>query len=102
MSGKTVRMLDRESAVQAVAELSEDDLRFVNRLVVDRLKLLAQARSTALLADFHVGQRVCFTTPEGRTVAARVECLNKKTASVVTDDGDRWNVAPAFLTPAPD
>ena len=102
MNGKIVKMLDRDSAVQAIAGLGEDDLRFVNRLVVDRLKLLAQARSTALLADFHVGQRVCFTTPEGRTLTARVERLNKKTASLVTDDGDRWNVAPAFLTPAPD
>lgn len=102
MNGRIVKMLDRESAVQAIAELGEDDLRFVNRLIVDRLKLLAQARSTALLADFHVGQRVSFTTPEGRTLTAHIERLNKKTASLVTDEGERWNVAPAFLAPARD
>lgn len=99
MSGRIVKMLDRDSAVAAIAELGEDDLRFVNRLVVDRLKLLAQARSTVMLSRFHVGQRVRFDTPEGRPLHARIERLNKKTASLVTDDGDRWNVAPVFLTP---
>jgi hypothetical protein len=94
-----IRILDRESAVRAIAELGEDDLRFVNRLVVDRLNLLAQARSTALLADFHVGQDVRFTGPDGRVIRGRIQRLNKKTASLVTADGERWNVAPGLLVP---
>lgn len=102
MSRDVVVKLDRASAAQSIADLSEDDLRFINRLVVDRLNLLAQARSTVLLADFHVGQRVGFKAPDGRALRGRIRRLNKKTASLVTDDDERWNVAPAFLEPLDD
>ena len=41
MSTRT--LLDREQFIEALRTMSEDDLRFVNRMVVERLKLLAQA-----------------------------------------------------------
>ena len=37
-----VKIVDRVSAVEAIRQLGEDDLRFLNRLIVERLKLLSQ------------------------------------------------------------
>jgi len=38
-------ILDRELFVQALRHMSEADLLYVNRMVVERLNLLAQAKS---------------------------------------------------------
>ena len=48
--------------VQALRYMGEDDLLYLNRMVVERLNLLAQARSTVQLAQFAEGDRVEFTT----------------------------------------
>jgi len=93
---------DRQAAAQAIMHLGEDDLRYLNRLIIDRLKLIAQARSTVLLSQFNVGDRVSFPTSSGIHKTGTVQKLNKKTASIVTDDGERWNVAPGLLSPVTD
>jgi hypothetical protein len=95
-------LADRESAAHAVMRLGEDDLLFLNRLIVDRLNLIAQARSTILMARFNVGDRVGFQSSAGRWTTGVVQKLNRKTVSVLTDDGHRWNVAPGLLSPARD
>lgn len=95
-----VRFLDRDSATRSIGELGEADLRFLNRLIVERLKLLDRARSTALMAEFHRGQRVRFRGPSGQEIERNVVRLNAKTVGILTDDGERWNVAPALLEPA--
>ena len=41
-SSQTV--VDREMFVQALRHMGEEDLQFLNRMVVERLNLLAQAR----------------------------------------------------------
>lgn len=77
--------------------MGEEDLRYLNRMVVERLNLLAQAKSTVQLAQFAQGDRVHFTTPDGADKHALVLRLNKKTASVCTDDGQHWKVSPLLL-----
>ena len=54
-------VVDREMFVQALRHMGEQDLLFLNRMVVERLNLLAQARSTVQLAQFAEGDRVQFT-----------------------------------------
>jgi hypothetical protein len=98
MAGDRLEPMDRAAAAETVRRLSEDDLRFLNRLVVDRLKLIHQARSTVMLANFNVGDRVRFPTGAGDEKTGIIIRLNKKTASIATDDGHRWNVHPGFLT----
>lgn len=98
MAGDRLEPMDRAAAAETVRSLGEDDLRFLNRLIVDRLKLIHQARSTVMLANFNVGDRVCFPTGAGDEKTGVIIRLNKKTASIVTDDGHRWNVHPTFLT----
>jgi hypothetical protein len=97
MKPGNVKIIDRLSAVEAIKRLGEEDLLFLNQLIVERLKLISQARSTSLMANFTVGDRVCFQAPDGRTLEGIVLRLNKKTVSVATDDGHQWNVAPGLL-----
>lgn len=35
----SVKMLDKSSAVEAINKLNESDLRFLNRLIIERLKI---------------------------------------------------------------
>ena len=101
MAGESFQLADRAGAAEAIRRMNEDDLRFLNRLIVERLKLIGQARSTAMLAHFSVGDRVSFQSSSGERKAGVIVRLNKKTASIATDDGHQWNVHPAFLSSAP-
>ncbi len=87
MKTGSVKIIDRVSAVEAIKRLSEADLLFLNRLIVERLKLISQAKSTTLMARFTKGDRVGFQAPDGRALVGVVLRLNKKTVSVATDDG---------------
>lgn len=97
MKPGSVKIVDRVSAVEAIKRLDEEDLLFLNRLIVERLNLISQARATTLMTSFTKGDRVGFQAPDGRALEGMVLRLNKKTISIATDDGHRWNVAPGLL-----
>lgn len=97
MKSGSIKIVDRVSAAEAIRQLGEEDLLFLNQLIVERLKLISQARATTLMAGFGKGDRVGFQAPDGRRLEGVVLRLNKKTISVATDDGHRWNVAPGLL-----
>lgn len=97
MKPGSVKIVDRVSAVEAIKRLNEEDLLFLNRLIVERLKLISQARATTLMTSFTRGDRVGFQAPDGRMLEGMVLRLNKKTISIATDDSHQWNVAPGFL-----
>lgn len=97
MRPDSIKIVDRISAVEAIKRLGEEDLLFLNQLIVERLRLIAQARATTLMTDFTKGDRVSFWAPDGRKLEGTVLRLNKKTVSVVTDDNHQWNVSPALL-----
>ena len=96
MSSKQT-ILDRELFTQALRHMGEEDLLYLNRMVVERLNLLAQAKSTVELAQFAEGDRVQFMASDGRIKYGIVLRLNKKTASVRTDEGQSWKVSPGLL-----
>ena len=89
--------LNKNSAIEAVNKLGEEELLFLNRLIVERLKLFSQAKSTWMMSNFNVGEKVCFTDPAGDLKTGIILRLNKKTVSIKTDDGHSWNVAPSLL-----
>jgi hypothetical protein len=97
MEDHRVEWINRADAAETIRKLNEDDLHFLNRLIVERLKLISQARSTVMLAHFSVGDRVSFPTTAGGFKSGIIVRLNKKTASITTDDGQRWNVHPGYL-----
>lgn len=80
-----------------IKQLNEQELVYLNRLIIDRLNILAQVKSSVKMAAFHNGQRVSFVGPDGIERNGQITRLNKKTASVTTDTGHQWNVAPGLL-----
>lgn len=90
-------VVDRELFTQALRHMSEEDLRYLNHMVVERLNLLAQAKSTMQLAQFAAGDRVNFTASDGSVKFGTILRLNRKTVSLVTDDGQQWKVSPVLL-----
>lgn len=97
MKTGSIKIVDRASAVEAIKGLGEEDLLFLNQLIVERLKLISQARATTLMTSFTRGDRVSFQAADGRMLEGLVLRLNKKTVSVATNDGHQWNVAPGLL-----
>ncbi len=82
--------------------LTESDLIDLNRKIIERLKFLRQSRAHEAMLEFRVGDRVTFN-PEGRgAVIGMLTRYNKTTVTVITDDGQHWNVAPGFLKRSPD
>jgi hypothetical protein len=80
-----------------IDRLTEAELVDLNHRVVERLRFLHQMRSHAEMLEFSIGDRVEFE-PEGRaSVVGMLTRYNKKSVTVITDDGQRWNVAPRFL-----
>jgi hypothetical protein len=89
---------DRNTAAETIRHLGEEDLRYLNRLIVERLKLIAQARSTALMTRFNIGDRVGFQAPTGNWKNGIIQRLNKKTITILTEEGHIWNVSPGLLS----
>jgi hypothetical protein len=83
-----------------IDQLTESELIDLNHRIVARLRFLRQLDAHATMLEFRIGQRVTFN-PDGRPpVTGMITRYNKKTVSIVTDDGQRWNVAPQFLKKA--
>lgn len=80
-----------------IDRLTEAELVDLNHRIVERLRFLNQMRAHARMLEFKIGDRVSFH-PEGHPiVVGMLTRYNKKTVTVITDNGQRWNVAPALL-----
>lgn len=79
-----------------ILKLNEEQLRLINRKIIERLKLIHRAKSSVSLARFNLGDRVYFTY-EGRKIIGTITRLNQKSASIKLDDGRQWLVAPGLL-----
>jgi hypothetical protein len=83
-----------------IDQMTESDLIDLNHRIVARLRFLRQLDAHSSMLEFRIGERVTFN-PDGRPpVTGMITRYNKKTVSIVTDDGQRWNVAPRFLEKA--
>jgi len=81
-----------------IGKLTEAELIDLNNRIVERLKFLELKRAHARMLEFRIGDRVTFE-PEGRSsVEGMLTRYNKKTVTVVTEDGQRWNVSPGLLS----
>jgi len=77
--------------------LTESELIDLNHRIVARLRMFAELRAHTSMLEFKVGERVSFEAEDGRPITGMLVRYNKKTVSLVTDDGHRWNVSPALL-----
>ena len=62
-----------------------------------RLRLLNQMRAHSEVLEFKIGDRVAFRPSGQGRVEGMLTRYNKKTVTVVTDGGERWNVSPGLL-----
>ncbi len=82
-------------------QFTEEELVHLNRLVVERLRLMRQVRDHQAMIQFRVGQRVSFAMANGRVVRGVLTKYNRKSVGVLTDQGESWTVAPGLLRAEP-
>lgn len=81
--------------------LSYEELVQLNRRIVERLKMLQAMQAHVDMMAFNLGARVSFDSQDGRQLGTLVK-YNRKTVTVLTDDGREWRVSPSLLTPVND
>jgi hypothetical protein len=80
-----------------IDKLTEPELIDLNNRIVERLRFLNQMRAHGQMLQFKIGDRVSFK-PEGHPVLfGMLTRYNRKSVTVITDSGQRWNVAPKLL-----
>jgi len=83
-------------------DLSYDELIELNHKIVERLKFLDSMHTHQEMLQFSIGERVSFEAPgRGRLVATLIK-YNKKTESVMTESGQKWNIPPQMLSKVKD
>jgi hypothetical protein len=80
-----------------IDRLTEAELIDLNNRIVARLRFLHQMHAHARMLDFKIGDRVSFQSEGRAVVVGMLTRYNRKTVTVITDSGERWNVAPALL-----
>jgi len=83
-----------------IDKLTEPELIDLNHRIVARLRLLSQMRAHVEMLDFKIGDRVTFRPPGHGLLTGMLTRYNRKTVTVITDDGRQWNVSPSFLDKA--
>lgn len=73
----------------------------LNHRIVERLRFLQQMRAHAKMLEFSIGDRVMFEPDARGPVIGVLTRYNKKTVTVLTENGERWNITPSLLRKAP-
>ena len=81
-------------------KLTEAQLVDLNHRIVARLKFLREARSHSAMLEFRIGDRVTFKPEGSLPLVGVLTKYNRKTVTVITGDGEHWNVSPMFLRKA--
>jgi hypothetical protein len=80
-----------------IDRMSEAELIDLNHRIVERLRFLGQMRAHAQMLAFSIGDGVCFQAGERNPIEGILIRYNKKTLTVIADDGRPWNVSPGPL-----
>jgi hypothetical protein len=80
-----------------IDKLSESELVDLNRRIVERLRFLHQMRAHTTMLEFSIGDKVCFEPVNEPSVFGIITRYNKKTVSVLSEDGRKWTVSPQYL-----
>lgn len=80
-----------------IDQLNEEELIALNNRVVARLRMLRDMRAHLDMMSFRIGDRVSFQPSGSPQLNGLITRYNRKTVTVVTDQGAHWNVSPALL-----
>ncbi len=80
-----------------IDSMSYDELVKLNHKIVERLKFLDSMHTHKEMMQFSPGDQVCFEPPgRGKQFGTLVK-YNRKTVTVITESGQKWNVSPHLL-----
>lgn len=82
-----------------IDHLTPEELMALNHRIVERLKFLEAMQAHRDMMAFNIGARVSFDAPEGGRLLGTLVKFNRKTVTVMTDNGQRWNISPHLLSP---
>ena len=77
--------------------LTEAELIDLNNRIVERLRFINQMRAHGQMFQFKIGDRVSFQPDGHPVVVGMLTRYNRRTVTVISDSGQRWNVAPTLL-----
>lgn len=81
-----------------IEKLNFFELSILNRMVVNRMKLINKAEALIAMSKIQVGDWVSWQSDNGTIKKGLVIRLNQKTVSVKVDERGYWNVSPDLLT----
>lgn len=80
-----------------IDKLTEAELIDLHNRIAQRLRFLSHTRAHRQMLQFRIGDRVSFQPADHPVVIGMLTRYNRRTVTVITDSGQRWNVAPALL-----
>ena len=80
-----------------IDSLTYEELVELNQKIVERLKFLDSMHTHKEMMRFSPCDQVCFEVPGREKQFATLVKYNKKTVSVITESGQKWNVSPHLL-----
>lgn len=81
-----------------IDSMTYDELVELNHKIVARLKFLDSMHAHKEMLQFSPGDQVCFEPPGRGKLFGTLVKYNKKTVTVITESGQKWNVAPQLLS----
>ena len=85
-----------------IDKMTRDELVTLNHRIVERLKFLDSLQAHKDMMAFNIGARVSFDSSQGERLLGTLLKFNRKTVTVVTDNGQRWNISPHLLSAVKD
>ena len=83
-----------------IENMSLEELCDLNRRVVARIQALNQFKQQFQMINFSLGEKVQFRNKQGERVVGVLTKYNRKTVSILTEDGLQWRVSPTLLSKA--
>ena len=81
---------------EILIKLNEHQLRQLNYMIVERLKLFGKAKQMRAMVDFIIGDTVSFEY-YGKEIIGTIKRLNQKTVTILSRDNKQWKVSPTLL-----
>lgn len=91
------KLVDMKTAEEVIEKLSLEDLRLLNRLIVERINHITRIKRGMQLLKFAPSDRVRFVSSHGEEIEGVVMRVNQKTVSVDTGGDGWWRVSPGIL-----
>lgn len=82
-----------EELIEEISKMKESELKQVSKIVHERYRQLETLR----LMVFNVGDTVSWDSKRGMKVIGKITKINRTTANVTSNSGERWKVSPTLL-----